>query len=318
MDMNELTIKNNSFLKKIHRRTKSNFDNHIENSLSKTEKTESDYNQSPPKTLQKTFSSNFEPQSKENMLTSDQTNKILTDSTLNNSSNKEIFIEKLDLTPEEMIIQYKKSDLKNNSDIFEFGKKKHLDLFYIKGLETSKSSNFEDRISNIRQKYQIPEENDNFFVIPEQINEIEENRKDSIKDKIPFEFFQMKDKNILDKDSFAKKKINAVEISNKNKKSLHQKTISLVLSRQSTNKLALNQQFSHINANNYLGNNERKEDNFIKTLQNLEKRVFCLENQVIALKSENFQLSQRNQQLEKALEMFAKENSSSITVFFFF
>lgn len=311
--MNELSIKNNSFLKKIHRRTKSNFDNHIENSLSKTEKTDSDYNQSPQKTLQKTISSNFEPQNKENMLTSDQTHKILADSAIN-TSNKEIFIEKLDLTPEEMIIQYKKSDLKNNSDIFEFGKKKQLDLMYIKGLETSKSSNFEDRISNIRQKYQLPDENDKFFVIPEQNNEIEENRKDSIKDKVPFEFFQMKDKNILDKNLFAKKNFNTVEVSNKNKKSLHQKTISLVLNRQNSNKLALAQQISNFNANNHIANNEKKEDNFMKTLQNLEKRVFCLENQVIALKSENLHLLQRNQQLEKTLEIFSKENSSSITV----
>jgi hypothetical protein len=304
-----VTIKNNSFLKKLHRRTKSNYDNCLENNLSKSDKFDTENKSpTPKKTLQKHVSSNFEPMNKGSFVTSDQTTKLLTENKKSESENKEIFIEKLELTPEEMIINQKKSDMKNNSDIFEFGKKKHMDLIYTKGLETSKSSNFEERVSQIRQKYQITEENENFFVIPEQNNEIEENlRKDSIKDKIQFDLIQNNGKALMEKEGITKKKTEPIT---KNEKSFHQKTISMVLTRQNSNKNNLMN--SHMNGNS---TSIDHQNNIMKIIQNLEKRVFFLENQVISLKNENTRLVTINKEFEKTIERFTKENNAAITVY---
>lgn len=305
MDSIDVTIKNNSFLKKIHRRTKSNYDNCLENNLSKSDKFDNENRSpTPKKSLQKHVSSNFESLHKESVLTVDQTAKLVAESKKDDSLNKEIFIEKLDLTPEEMIINQKRSDMKNNSDIFEFGKKKHMDLIYTKGLETSKSSNFEDRISQIRQKYQITEENENFFVIPEQTNEIEDNlRKESIKDRFQFDLMQNKGK--INMEAVVKKKTDPLK-----KESLHQKTISLVLTRQTSNKANI----LSSNMNGYINSNEQNNNPIMKVIQNLEKRVFYLENQVINLKNENKKLVTMNQELEKKIELFKQENTSTISV----
>ena len=308
MDNIDVTIKNNSFLKKIHRRTKSNYDNCLENNLSKSDKFDyENKSPTPKKSLQKHVSSNFEPLHKELILTVDQTAKLVAESRKDDSLNKEIFIEKLDLTPEEMIINQKRSDMKNNSDIFEFGKKKHMDLIYTKGLETSKSSNFEDRISQIRQKYQITEENENFFVIPEQNNEIEDNlRKESIKDRFQFDLMQNKGK--INMEAVVKKKTDPLK-----KESLHQKTISLVLTRQNSNKANI----LNSNINGYINSNEQNNNPIMKVIQNLGERVFYLENQVISLKNENKRLVTMNQELEKRIELFKQENTSSISVIIF-
>ena len=206
-----------------------------------------------------------------------------------------------------MIINQKRSDMKNNSDIFEFGKKKHMDLIYTKGLETSKSSNFEDRISQIRQKYQITEENENFFVIPEQNNEIEDNlRKESIKDRFQFDLMQNKGK--INMEAVVKKKTDPLK-----KESLHQKTISLVLTRQNSNKANI----LNSNINGYINSNEQNNNPIMKVIQNLGERVFYLENQVISLKNENKRLVTMNQELEKRIELFKQENTSSISVIIF-
>ena len=316
METLDLTIKNNSFLKKIHRRTKSNFDNYLENNLSKNDKLDTENHPSKiPKTLHKTISTNFDSINKEIVLSADQTNRIISESKQKDSNKKEIFIEKLDLTPEEIIINHKKSDMKNASDIFEFGKKKNIEFKYVKELETSKSSNFEDRMSQIRQKYQITEENDNFFVIPEQNNEIDDNL--IRKDKSPVDSLQNKVKSFLEKDGFIKKKAIGIEIGNKHEKSLHQKTISLVLTRQNLFKSGNNNQ-NVINNNNNTNNDTINTINIMKTMQNLEKRVFFLENQVITLKNENMKLMKMNQEFEKTFDTFTKENNSAITVYFLF
>ena len=305
----DLSIKNNSFLKKIHRRTKSNYDNYLENNLSKSDKLDHEnLVNPPPKALHKTISSNYESSNKETLMNAEITNKII-DESKQKESNKEIFIEKLDLTPEEIIINHKKSDMNNAPYIFEFGRKKHIDLVYTKELETSKSSNFEERISQIRQKYQITDESDNFFVIPEQNNEIDENvRKDSFKDKIPIDFFQNKMKNY--NDTMKKKPNGNIEMNNKKEKNInHQKTISLVLTRQNTS----------IKNNNNINISPNSENfNVMKIIQSLEKRVLYLENQVITLKTENLKLLNMNQNFQKTIENFSKDSNSAITVFFLF
>lgn len=314
MEHIDISIKKNCFLKKLHRRTKSNYDNRIENNLSKTDKIDKEFQTFPhQKTLQKNASSTFEFQNKEISPDTDQKIKKLIESKHNESNKKEIFIEKLDLTAEEMIINQKKSDLlTNNSAIFEFGKKKQIDLFYAKGLETSKSSNFEEKISEIKQKYKITDdENNNFFVITEQNNEIEDViRRDSFKNKLPNNFFPNKVKSFLEKDVQREKN---EFITNENQKISHQKTISLVLTRQNLNKL--NNNFIP----NFYNNNSSSPEqaNVMKLMQNLEKRVLFLENQVISLKNENLKLLKTSQMFEKTLEQFTQENNSKITVIFY-
>lgn len=229
-------------------------------------------------------------QNQESFPSTDQTTNILKESYQKSNKIKEVYVEKLELTNEDLGSSPSKS---NNNYLFEFGKKKIKSL--IKTLETSKSTNFEDRVNSLKNKYEITDQEDNIFIIPEQHNEIDENNiKKEIKETFNLKFLHNKVKSLMAKPASA----NNNEKDEKNWNLKEQLNENTRKENKSDSNLIKN--FSLLINKGLIIKN--KESNQKKSLENIENRMSELEKEVIFLKSQNKKLISDNKELSEKME----------------
>jgi hypothetical protein len=295
MESKSLLVKNNSSLRN-HRRTKSSFDYEFNNDSPKNSQLDRmaiTLDKFTSEKLSNSSNAYFSHQNKETFPSTDQTTKILKESYQKNNKTKEIYVEKLELSNEEMNI----SPTKNSSNyLFEFGKKKINNL--IKTLETSKSSNFEDRLNSLKHKYEISDQDEHIFIIPEQHNEIEDgNPKREIKEAFNLKFLHNKMKSLMTKPASA----NPTNEKDETIKNFYFKEQPIEAGPRRDNKCESNliKNFSLlINKGLIIKNKEANK----KSLENIENRMNELEKEIESLKFENKKLKEDNKVLAQKME----------------
>ena len=295
MESKSLLVKNNSSLKRNHRRTKSSFDYEFSSDSPKNfnfDRMAATLDKFPTEKLPNSNNAYISHQNRESFPSTDQTTKILKESYQKSNKTKEVYVEKLELTNEDLGSSPTKPA---NNYLFEFGKKKIKTL--MKTLETSKSTNFEDRLISLKHKYEITDQDDNIFIIPEQHNEIDEiNAKKEIKETFNLKFLHNKVKSLMSKPASA--------INNEKDETIKNFYLKDQLNENSRKE---NKSDSNLIKNFSLLINKgliikNKESTHKKSLENIENRMSELEKEIAFLKSQNKKLIADNKELSEKME----------------